>query len=92
MVIVNAKAFAALPKDQQQALLDAAGKAEERGWRMSKQETEAKIAVLKKNGMTIVQPTPELMAGLKKIGQQMTQEWLKKAGADGKAILDAYRK
>ena len=27
-----------------------------------------------------------------KIGAQMTEEWLKTVGADGKAIVDAYKK
>ena len=91
MVIVNAKAFAKLPADVQKAVKDAAKKAEARGWEMSKKETADKIAILKKNGMVIVTPTPELMAGLKKIGEQMTADWAKKAGADGEAILKAYR-
>jgi len=92
MVIVNKKAFAKLDEGERKALLAAAAAAETRGWRMSQAETDAKIAILKKNGMTVVTPSAALMAGLKKIGQQMTDEWLARAGADGKAILDAYRK
>ena len=92
MVIVNARAFARLPKGVQEQVLLAAKKAEKRGWEMSKQETAQKIAVLKEHGMKIVTPTPELMKGLKEIGKKMTEDWLKKAGADGKAILDAYEK
>lgn len=34
----------------------------------------------------------QLKAGFKKIGDAMTAEWLKTAGADGKAIVNAYRK
>ncbi len=92
MVIVNAKAFAKLPADQRKAVLEAAKKAEERGWKMSMKETQDKLEVLKKNGMVIVTPSAELMNGLKEIGKKMTADWAKKAGADGKAILDAYRK
>ncbi len=92
MVIVNARAFARLPDEQRKALLEAAKKAEERGWRMSMKETEEKIAVLKKNGMTVVRPSPELMKGLKEIGAKMAAEWARKAGAEGKAILEAYEK
>jgi hypothetical protein len=29
---------------------------------------------------------------MKKIGEQLTADWLKKAGADGQAVVDAYRK
>ena len=92
MVIVNAKAFARLPADQQKAVMEAAKKAEERGWKMSMKETQDKLDVLKKNGMVIVTPSAELMTGLKEIGKQMTADWAKKAGTDGKAILDAYMK
>ena len=92
MVIVNAKAFAKLPADQQKAVVEAAKKAEERGWKMSMKETQDKLDVLKNNGMVIVTPSAELMTGLKEIGKQMTADWAKKAGADGKAILDAYMK
>jgi hypothetical protein len=31
------------------------------------------------------------MAALTKIGDQMTAEWLKTAGADGEAIVKAYK-
>jgi len=92
MVIVNAKAFAKLPEDQRKAVLEAAKKAEERGWKMSMKETNDKLDVLKKNGMVIVTPSAELMNGLKEIGRKMTADWAKKAGPDGKAILDAYMK
>jgi TRAP-type C4-dicarboxylate transport system substrate-binding protein len=91
MVIVNAKAFAKLPADAQKAVMDAAAKAEERGWKASMKETQDKMAVLKKNGMVIVTPTAELMNGLKEIGKKMTADWAAKAGADGKAILNAYK-
>ncbi|MDH3235882.1 MAG: TRAP transporter substrate-binding protein [Alphaproteobacteria bacterium] len=92
VVVVNARAFAKLPKAQQAALLAAAKAAEKRGWAASQAETEAKIAVMKKNGMTIVTPSATLMTGLKKIGGAMTDEWKKKAGADGAMILKAYSK
>lgn len=37
-------------------------------------------------------PGPELKAGLLKVGEQLTADWLKKAGTDGQAIVDAYKK
>jgi hypothetical protein len=41
--------------------------------------------------MTVHKPSPQLMADLKKIGQQMSDAWVKKAGADGRAVLKAYQ-
>ena len=47
---------------------------------------------LAKNGM-VVGPTPEAMQPeLAKIGAVMAEEWLKKAGPDGKAILDQAKR
>ncbi len=92
VVVVNKKAFARLDKKAQNAVLEAAKKAETRGWAASRAETKKMIAALKKNGLNVNEPSPALMAGLKKIGKTMTEEWVKKAGADGAAILKAYRK
>ncbi len=92
MVIVNQKAFDALGEKTQQAVLDAAKAAEERGWAASKAETEEMTAVMKENGMTIVTPSDTLNQQLKEIGKQMTAEWVKSAGSDGQAILEAYQK
>ena len=37
--------------------------------------------------------TAELMqADLAKVGETVVKEWTEKAGADGQAILDAYKK
>jgi hypothetical protein len=30
------------------------------------------------------------MAGLKQVGEELTAEWLRKAGADGLAVIEAY--
>ncbi len=42
--------------------------------------------------MTVDAGSPQLRAELKKIGDTMIAEWAKQAGADGQAILDAFRK
>lgn len=47
---------------------------------------------LEKNGMAVTDAGPEFLKELKTIGEGMTAEWLKTAGADGQAILDAYNK
>jgi len=91
VIVVNKRAFQRLDKDTQQALLDAAKKAEERGWTMSMAETDAKLKILRDNKMSVNDPNDALKAGLQAIGEQMTAEWLKSAGADGEAILKAFR-
>jgi TRAP-type C4-dicarboxylate transport system substrate-binding protein len=47
---------------------------------------------LKAKGMKVQAPSAELAAGFKKAGDTLTADWLKKAGADGQAIVDAYKK
>ena len=42
--------------------------------------------------MTVEPPSPALKAGFQKVGEQLTADWLKKAGADGQALVDAYKK
>jgi len=90
-VFVNKEAFDKLPADQQKALLTAAAAADERGWATSENETERTTKLLADNKITVVQPTATLRESLVKIGATMTAEWEKSAGADGAALLKAYR-
>ena len=90
IVVVNSRAFNMLDEDVQAAVLKAAEAAEERGWEMSRKETAAKIAILKENGMKVVQPSEALMQGLKKIGTEMLVDWKKAAGAEGEQLLKSY--
>jgi TRAP-type C4-dicarboxylate transport system substrate-binding protein len=92
VVFVNRKAFDALDKASQDAVLKAAAAAEERGWKTSEEKNGWYLEQLKKNGMTVSPPSAQLKADFRKIGQTMTEEWAKTAGADGKAIIDAYRR
>src|SRR6476646_3183325 len=90
-VVVNSRAFARLPKDQQKALTDAASKAETRGWAMSKGPTLEANETLQKNGMTIHQPDAAMKAAFAKVGEQILAEWQKKAGAEGQQLIKTYR-
>ena len=91
-VIANKKAFDALDKATQDGLLKAAAEAEKRGWADSEKKTGEYIDLLKKNGMTVYPPSAQLKADMQKVGETMLKEWLDKAGAEGKAVVDAYRK
>jgi hypothetical protein len=42
--------------------------------------------------MTIAPPSAQLKADLQKVGETMVKEWLDKAGPEGQAMLDAFRK
>jgi TRAP-type transport system periplasmic protein len=91
VVVVNQRGFSRLPKDQQNALVKTAAAAEKRGWEMSKAREKEGDETLAKNGMSVREPDAAMKARFEKIGQQMAQEWEKAAGADGQAILKAYR-
>ena len=92
VVFVNVQAFDALDKPSQQALLKAAADAEARGWKTSEEKNKWYLEQLAKNGMNVAQPSAQLKGDFRKIGDTMTAEWMKTAGADGQAIVDAYRK
>lgn len=89
---VNKAAFAALDKATQDALLKASADAEARGWKMWEEKTNWYLDQLKAKGMKVQKPSEALAAGFKKAGETLTADWLKKAGADGQAIIDAYKK
>lgn len=91
-IIVNNKAFDALDKSTQDAVVKAAAEAEIRGWAASRKVNTDTMAVLKANGMTIEPPSAQLKTDMQKVGDTMLKEWLAKAGPEGQAMLDAYRK
>jgi TRAP-type C4-dicarboxylate transport system substrate-binding protein len=91
-ILVNKKAFDALDKATQDAVLKSAADAETRGGAESRKVNAETLATLKANGMTVSLPSAALKADLTKVGDTMLKEWLDKAGPDGQAMLDAYRK
>jgi TRAP-type C4-dicarboxylate transport system substrate-binding protein len=91
MVIVNTRAFEGLPESVQDAIETAAAEAEKRGWEASKAETAAKIKIMEENGIVVSEPSEALVKRLKEVGATMEQEWLERAGEDGKALIEAYR-
>jgi TRAP-type C4-dicarboxylate transport system substrate-binding protein len=92
IVFVNKAAYDALDKPTQDALLKAAKWAEDHSWTIWPDKTNWYVDQLRAKGMKVVPPGPVLADGLKKIGNQLTADWLKRAGADGQAVIDAYRK
>ncbi len=92
-VVVNQKAFDALDKAGQDAVLQQAALAETRGWQNSEKNNSDNLKELAAKGMKIDTVVGELLKKeLKPIGDTMTADWLKSAGAEGKVIIDAYNK
>jgi TRAP-type C4-dicarboxylate transport system substrate-binding protein len=92
MVIINEKEFDRLDKATQDAVLAAGKTAEERGWKRMREYTAESLTTLRNNKMTVYEPSAAFKAELTKIGDTMLNEWLQKTGADGKAIISAFRK
>lgn len=89
---VNKAAFDGLDKPAQEAILKAAATAEARGWKAWEEKANWYLDQLKAKGMSVEPPSPALKAGFQKVGEQLTADWLKKAGAEGQALIEAYKK
>jgi TRAP-type C4-dicarboxylate transport system substrate-binding protein len=92
ITMANKRAFDALDKPSQEAVLRLARVAEERGWKLWEHKTEWYHQEIAKRGMKVQKASPELQAGFRKLGEQLTADWIKRAGADGQAVIDAYKK
>ena len=92
LTLMNKAAFDALDKPTQDAVRKAAETAEARGWKMWEDKSRWYLDQLKAHGMNVQPPSDTLKSGMQKVGEQLTADWLKKAGADGQAVVDAYRK
>jgi TRAP-type C4-dicarboxylate transport system substrate-binding protein len=92
LIIVSQKAFDALDKPAKEAVLKAAAAAEARGWKVSAEKNNWYKEQLVKNGMKVEKGSEQLQADFKKIGLTMIGDWTTQTGAEGQAIIDAYRK
>jgi len=91
VVVVNERAFQRLNDAQKKALLDSAAAAEKRGWELAKAREQSANKMLADNGITVREPDSAMKAAFAKVGDMMLAEWLKSAGADGEAVMKAYR-
>jgi TRAP-type transport system periplasmic protein len=89
-IIVHERAWQRLPETVRSAIMAQATLAETRGWQLSAKAETDSIAELRKNGMTIVEPSAELLADARAVGKRLAEEWTAKSGASGKQVIDAY--
>src|SRR5262245_53765579 len=92
VTFVNKAAFDQLDKPTQETVLKVAAAAEARGWWRSQDKTKWYTEQLQAHGMQVLAPSRDLKRGLQQIGERLTGEWLTKSGADGRTVVDAYRK
>jgi TRAP-type C4-dicarboxylate transport system substrate-binding protein len=91
-ILVNAKSFDALDAPTKEAVLKAASAAETRGWKVAEEKNTEYKRLLAERGMKIHKPSAKLDADMRQVGSIMQADWLKAAGADGAAIVSAYKK
>jgi TRAP-type C4-dicarboxylate transport system substrate-binding protein len=92
IIFASKAALDGLDKATQDGVLKAAKAAEERGWKIAEEKTKWYTDQMAAKGMKVQPPSETLAAGFRKIGEQLTADWLKKAGPDGQAIVDSFRK
>ena len=92
LVLMNKAAFDKLDDATKKVVMDEAAKAEAAGWAESERLAKGFLETLAKNGMKVQPPSAKLAAEYKDLGKKLTDEWLEKAGADGKSVVEAYRK
>lgn len=91
IVIVNERVFQRLPEAQRHALMHAGERAERAGWELSWALTGYQTRMLARRGVTVVQDIdPRLRRELTDVGQQITEEWLARAGKEHAQIIETY--
>ena len=91
MTFVNKKVFDRLDEETQKVILAAAETAEKKGWELGRKLAVEDTETLKKNGMTVIEPSDTLQSEMRAIGEVMLADWLEESGETGKAIIDAYK-
>lgn len=92
MVIINKGALNRLDAGTRQVVLEAAARAEQRGREASMAENDRVTKIMADRGIQVLKPSQKLRTELQSIGKQMAEEWVKRAGAEGEAILQEFRK
>lgn len=89
-VIINKKALDALEPEQRDAVIRAAGAAEERGWSMSEQNAKDTLKALKDNGAKIGLMDGSVRSRLDKTGTALSGDALKRADPELLHVLSSY--
>jgi len=90
-IMVNKGVWDGLDKGNQNVIRACAELAEYAGTWRAVEYTQFTLNGLRAGGMTVGPAGDSLKAELKEIGATMSEEWLKLSGADGKAIVDAFK-
>lgn len=90
---VNLAAYEALPADLRKVVDDAAAATEQRQWTAIRTRLDENYTRMRANKVAILTDVPPAVAkALADAGKGVIDDWREKAGPDGAAVLDAYRK
>ncbi|WP_149540503.1 TRAP transporter substrate-binding protein [Siccirubricoccus phaeus] len=90
-VLISRRALDGLAPADKAALLAAARKAEDRGWGYAREAQTSTEHRLAEKGLTMGTLPPDVMAGLQQISAIMVEEWVQRAGEDGRKLVDALK-
>jgi len=90
-VFANKDAYNGLSDQVKNCLKSSAMLAEAAGTTRARELTGWYLSQLAANGMKVQPPGEQLATDLAKMGETMSKEWSEAAGAEGKAIVDAYK-
>ncbi len=90
-IMANKAAWNGLDDATRKAVSDCAATAAKDGYEKAKAFTDMTLDGLRKGGMTVAPPSDKLKAGLQEVGKTLTDEWLKGAGPEAKAVVDKFR-
>lgn len=90
-VMVNSDVWGGVSDANKKVVTDCAATAEAEGLKASIDYTQFTMDGLAEGGMTVGPASDKLVGELQEIGATMTADWLAAAGADGQAIVDAFK-
>jgi TRAP-type C4-dicarboxylate transport system substrate-binding protein len=90
-VFVNKDVWGGVSDANKNAIRGCAGLAAYSGFWRAVQYTDFTLNGLRAGGMTVQPAGEQLQSELNEIGKTMAAEWAEAAGAEGQAIIDAYK-
>jgi TRAP-type C4-dicarboxylate transport system substrate-binding protein len=90
IVLASQAALDALAPRQREAVLEAARQAEPRGWSACEVAARESLDELRRHGMRVELPTPQLRRDLRRLGERFSLEWLRNVGQEANAIFIPY--
>ncbi len=90
LVTVNLKEFNKLDEATQAKILNAAKEVEDWMWDAVAEQDKEMESISAKNGITIVAPSQEFLSDLSEITKDIREDWLRKAPAEAKEIVEAF--